>query len=102
MLNIRRHSGSSSLKRFNTRSVLLGSPTIYKEKSFKCTQSAIGGVPWKPLNGKYLTDMIDESELFTNEDGHVPNLTKITFDQDARDSSEIWNFVQTFRINKGF
>jgi hypothetical protein len=55
--------------------------------SFMCTHGGMGGCPW-PANGASPGTFIDE--------GFPDGKTKVTYEQDARVSKQVWNFVQSF------
>ena len=69
-------------------------------KHYMCTHGGMGGVPWKPPQGKTMNDYVDEGvgeALMTP----VPNMiynyhTNVTFAQDEAVSKQIWRDVQPF------
>ncbi|NNF00764.1 MAG: hypothetical protein HKN25_17235 [Pyrinomonadaceae bacterium] len=96
VMHVRRRADSGSLQNLRSVGTRASSDTNYEEKFFRCTHGAIGGVPWAPQKGEALSDLIDESPLgaSVSERGEP---TKITFQQDAKASRDVWNHVQSFR-----
>lgn len=69
------------------------SSTLYNEKVFKCTHSAMGGFPLVPDTG------VPENELITFP---AYNESNITYADDKKISNEVWSYLQTFRSQQGF
>jgi len=97
-----RNPAARSRMTFGNDGMKYTKPTVYPPvKMYMCTHGGMGGMPWKPPQGKKASDFIDEGTmeaLFspTRREPVWTYKTNVTYAQDAAVSQQIWKDVQPF------
>lgn len=117
VLHVMRDPSAASREGFGNSGLRHFPATDYEPlKKFKCTHGGMGGCPWIPdqSKGQKPTDMIDEGMGVPRIVGVVPTpmgaqpqwagdgKTRVTFQEDALVSAQVWEFCQPYLKRKGF
>lgn len=90
-----RNPDTSSRESFDNDGLRYSAPTVFPTAySFMCTHGGMGGCPWTPKAGERMSDFINE--------GGFDGKTKVTYEQDAAVSMQVWAHCQPFLRQHGF
>lgn len=116
VLHVRRSPDSGSRPSWGNTATVAEFPSSYQQAFFKCTHSAVGGVPWIAPPGTSPNAFVQETGSFAYRapsPGFIPRLgntpdmeggwgTNVTYAEDRSVSDRVWLYVMPFAVTHGF